>query len=240
LLLAFAVPKANRDIRVLWILVPLAIVNLLWWLFLRFAGMNPSDTQEFTLIFHSMAAGVTVLWLIANYVVRLGGALRFLLSFVTVVAVAGLGPLYYAEFSSETVLFLALFILLALTMLAAVTLSRRLCGRKYRPVCFMLWLALWTLLGGLFATLGLLIVGSIIMSSGPDLAEAIMTLAVAGSIIGLCLYVLNLPFMILGFANAFFRERFCACLGLKSMPCGLASQTQTGGNAEVASFKEEN
>lgn len=234
LILALVIPKANHDIRVLLILLPLVIVNLLWWLFMKFAGMNPTDTREFSLIFHSMAVGVTVLWLIANYFIRYRGAVRFLLSFGTVVIIAGLGTLsYFTEFSKETTMFLALFIFMALTMLVAITLSRRLCRGKYRPVCFILWLALWTLLGSMFATFGFIIVGSMIMSSGPDLSVAILMFTLAGLIFGLVLYVLNLPFMILGFAHPFFRERFCACLRLKSMPTthGQADADRLGGQS---------
>lgn len=33
---------------------------------------------------------------------------------------------------------------------------------------------------------------------------------------GLCLYVLILPFVILGFASPFFRKRLCGCLNLKT------------------------
>jgi hypothetical protein len=216
LILSLVVPKANHNIRVLLILIPLIIVNLLWWLFMKFANMNSTDAQEFTIIFNSMAVAVTVLWLIVNYFVRYEGVIRFLLSFGTIVIVAGLGPRsYFAEFSSEMALFFALLVFMALTMLAAITLSRRFCGGKYRPVCFMLWLVLWMLLGSLIATLGFLIVASIITSSGSGLSELILMFVLAGLIYGLCLYVLNLPFMILGFAHPFFRERFCACLRLK-------------------------
>ena len=219
LILAIIVPKANRDIRVLLILVPLIIVNLLWWLFMRYANMNSTDELEFGIIFNSMAVGVTVLWLIANSFARFGGAIRFLLSFGTVVIVAGLGTLSYStEFSNETAMFLALFIFMTLTMLVAITISRRLCGGKYRPVFFLLWLALWVLLGSLVAMFGVLIVGSIIFSSGLDISGAIFMLILAALIFGLGLYVLNFPFMILGFANPFFRKRFCACLGLESTP----------------------
>ena len=219
LIFAIVVPKANRDFRVLLILAPLVVVNFLWWLFMKFAGMNSTDSQQFGLIFQSMAMGVTVLWLIAIYFVRFGGAIRFLLSFLTVVIIAVLGTLSYStELSNEMALFFALFIFMALTMLVAITLSRSLCRGNYRPVCFMLWLILWTLLSSLVAMFGFLIVGSIIMSSGPGFSEAILMLILAGLIFGLGLYMLNFPFMILGFANPFFRERFCACLCLKPMP----------------------
>jgi hypothetical protein len=168
-----------------------------------------------------MAVGIAVLWLVVNYFESSGSFVRFLLSFVILVAVAGLGTLSYStEFSNEVVLFLVLFAFLAITMLSAMTTAGKLCKWKYRPLCFMLWLAVWMLLGSLFATYGFFIVGTSIMSSGPgpDILEAILMLTLIGLIFGLCLYVFNLPYMILAFYSPFFRERFCACLRLKSMP----------------------
>ena len=192
--------------------------------------MNSTNALEFGIAFNSMAVGVTVLWLVAHYFKRFGGAIRFLLSFVTVVLVAGLGTLAYStDFSAEMALFLTLFVFMAFTILIAITLSRRFCRGTYRPVRFLLWLALWMLLGSFVAMSGFIIVGSIIFSSGPDSAEAILVFLFAGSIFGLFLYVLNLPFLILGFAHPFFRERFRACLRLKSVATTVESEVSSDG-----------
>ncbi|HUV64562.1 MAG TPA: hypothetical protein VMW24_11735 [Sedimentisphaerales bacterium] len=230
LILVLLVPKANHNPHVLWILVPLVVVNLAWLAFKKLSGMPSSSASQFDTVFHSAAVGVAALWLVASYFRRFGGFVRFLMCFGTLVTVGCLSILSYSiEFSRETPLFLALLFLLALALLGAITLSRRLCGGKYRPVRFMLWLALWILLGSSVALVGFIIVGSMIMSGGPRFSEAILILVVGGSILGLCLYVLNLPFMILGFAHPFFRERFCACLGLKSVPGDLAKpRAETG------------
>ena len=231
LILALVVPKTNHDLRVLWILVPLAIVNILWWIFMKLAGMNSTDAQQFTLVFNSMAVGVTVLWLIANSFVRFGGAIRFLLSFMTVIIVAGLGILSYSsELSNETALFLIFFAFMDLTMLASITLSRRLCKKKCRPVYFMLWLLFWILLASLVAIAGFIAIGSMIVSSWPDLHETVIIFGLGELIFGLCLYVLNLPFMILGFVHPFFRARFCACLGLKPKAITVNSKIDSGGS----------
>ena len=221
LILALVLPKANRDLRILLIFIPLVIVNLLWLAFKEISGMPSSSASQFDTVFHSMAVGIAVWWLVANYFDRFRGFVRFLMAFGTLVAVACLGILSYStEFSNEAALLLALFAFLAITMLGATTTAGKLCRGKYRPLCFMLWLALWTILGSLFATFGFFIVGTFIMSSGsgPDILQAILMLSFVGLILGLFLYVLNLPFMILGFANPFFRERFNTCLRLKLMP----------------------
>jgi hypothetical protein len=186
---------------------------------MKFAGMNSTDEQEFSIVFNSMAVSVTVLWLIANLFTSFGGVIRFLLSFGTIVIVTGLGILsYLTEPSKETDMFLSLFVFIALTMLIAVSLSNRFCGGKYRPVRFMLWLAIWMLLVSVIATFGFIIIGSIIMSTRLEFSAAMLMFALAGLIFGLFLYMLNLPFMILGFTHPFFRERLCACLRLKPMP----------------------
>ena len=215
LILALFVPKANRDIRVLLILIPLTIVNFLWWIFIQNVRMNSTDAFEFGIIFNSLAVGVTVLWLVAQYFKKYGGTVRFLLSFLTIVIVAALGTLAHSsKFSTEMVLFLTLFVLMAFTILISITLSRRFCKGTYRPIRFLLWLALCMLLGSFVVTSGFIIVGSVFFSKGSDPFEIILVLLLGGSIFGLFLYAINVPFLILGFVHPFFRERFCACLSL--------------------------
>jgi hypothetical protein len=85
----------------------------------------------------------------------------------------------------------------------------------------------------MFATSGFLIVVSMITSSRLGLSDLILVFTLAGLIFGLCLYVLNLPFMILGFVNPFFRERFCACLRLQSIPT-------TAGHTDAGRLNERN
>jgi peptidoglycan/LPS O-acetylase OafA/YrhL len=228
LIVALLVPKANRNRHILWILAPVLVLNLLWWAFKELSDMPSSPASQFDALFQSLVIGIAVLWLVARYFDKFGWLVRVLASFGTLVAVACLGILSYSiKLSNETALFLALLIFLALTMLVAIALSQRLCGGKYYPVRFMLWLALWTLVGSLVAIFGFVIAGSLIMSGGPDLSEpqVITMLVLGGLVFGLCLYTLNLPFMILGFANPFFRKRFCACLGLEPVSTIAGSET---------------
>ena len=82
----------------------------------------------------------------------------------------------------------------------------------------MLWLVFWMLLVSVIATFGFIITGSIIMSARFEFSAAMLIFTLAGLVFGLFLYVLNLPFMILGFIHPFFRERFCSCLKLKEAP----------------------
>ena len=242
LILAIVLPKANHNARILLIFVPLIIVNLFWLGFQKASGMRSSNAYEFSIIFHSISVGITVLWLVVNYFNRIGGFARFFMSFVTIVTVAYLGTFSHStEFSNETVLFSALFAFMAVTMLCAMTIAGKLCSRKYSPLKFMLWMALYTLVGSLITMFGFFIVATAIMSSGPgpDILEAILMVLLVGLIFGLFLYVINLPFMILAFCSPFFRERFYACLRLKSMPTN-ATQSNTNLSYENQSPEQNN
>jgi len=231
LILALALPKKNRDPRVLLIFVPLALVNLLWVGFKELSGMPSSAASQYDTVFHSMAVGMASLWLLASCFDRFRASVRFFMLFGTLLAVACLGILSYsAEFSKEVALFVALLAFLSITVLSADAAAGNRCGGSYRPLRFMLWLALWTMLGSLVTMYGFFIVGTAITSSGmsgADMLMAFLMISFVGLLLGLCLYLLNLPFMILGFTCALFRERFSRCLGLekKATPARGASPT---------------
>jgi hypothetical protein len=72
-------------------------------------------------------------------------------------------------------------------------------------------------LGGALAAAGFAIVVLLVFSSGMSTSqtyEALVISVVVGAILGLCLYVLYLPYMLLGFVSPFFRSRLQTCLNL--------------------------
>lgn len=219
LILAIVLPRANRDRRILLMLVPLVLVNLAWLFVERITGMSSSSATQFGTVLQSMTVGTAVLWLVAGYFTGFRGLIRYLLAFGTVVLVAACGILSYsAELSNETALFVVFFIFLTAIFLTALAVSRAVCRRRYGPKRFMLWLALWTLVVGMPGTVGFVISGHLIMSSSLSmirLSEFLLAIFVVGPILGLGLYLLNLPFMVVGFTNSLFRARLCGCLGIE-------------------------
>lgn len=219
LILALIIPKSNRDLHILLIFLPIVAVNLLWMAFKKIFGFSSSDAQQLDLLLHSVVIGVAVLWLLAKQVARFRGSARLLLSLSVFAVVAGFGILpSYTGFSDEAIMLFILVIFYVFTLLLAMAVACRLCKGQYLPKRFMLWLGLWTLFGGIFALFGFITFMMLVTSSGPSallLLEILLEASLAGLVFGLYLYILNLPFMILGFAHPFFRERFCACLSLK-------------------------
>ena len=75
---------------------------------------------------------------------------------------------------------------------------------------------MWLIIGGVLTTMGILAV-LMSMDSGPNMEQlpgAALQGAFLGVIFGLIVYALNLPYMLLGFASPFLRERMQACLNL--------------------------
>jgi hypothetical protein len=235
LLAAIVLPKQNRHINVLAILVPIAVLNLLWPILVKVTSMPSSAENQYSVVFQSMLIGIAVLWLMTDYIVRFGGFTRFLLSLVIIIVTASVGILSYsASFSREIPVFLVLFVCMAFALLIAITISRWLCRKKFSPVRFMLWLALWTILLGSFATLIFFIIGNLILSSSPSrLIQQLIQVLLIGLIFGLFIYVINLPYMLLGFVNPFFRKRFYDCLRLKPAPATVDSNSDSSDRSDM-------
>ena len=93
----------------------------------------------------------------------------------------------------------------------------------------MLWLVLWTIVISIVAFLTFFLIA--LIADGPsdpaeELIRQIPGVLLVGLIFGLCIYILNLQFMILAFASPFFRGRFYAYFHLKSMPIVSPSGTE--------------
>jgi hypothetical protein len=69
----------------------------------------------------------------------------------------------------------------------------------------------------------------IVQRASVPISTVLLIVPVVGSSYGAFLYVVVLPYMILALRSSFFRERFYACLHLKSMP--TASESMPGTEA---------
>ena len=222
LILAIVLPKANQNFCVLRIFIPIVIVLLLWPLFKWVVVVTSSEAKQWDLLLQSFVISLAVLWLLAKQIGTFNGVIRFFLSISVFAVVAGLGIISnYLGFLREAIILLAFPVCSGLILLLAMAAAGRLCKGQYLPKRFMLWLGLLILFGGIlvvYVFLFIVILTNSSVLSGSELFKIILYGTTVGSIFGLCIYVLNLPFMILPFGDPFFRERFYACLRLKAMP----------------------
>jgi len=209
LLLALA---ANRTARAWWIWVPLLLLALGENALRPLLGFIPSSLFAlFCLAFSSLAFGVAGVWLLAPHLIH---RLRFVVYLKMVGVVAGCSAVAYLaradwEAPAEAigfVVFLGICVLIAVTGLA---LAGRLCRGRYRPVNLALWLAvsvvaLWVLVASPFA---LLAAAAGNPGDWTELAQVILSFAALT-------YAVLLAFLVLAFANGFYRLRLIALLRL--------------------------
>ena len=221
LLGAIVLVKANRNPHALLIFVPLLILSLLWFSLTKVVPVSSSALAILGQVLASLTVGIAVLWLFAHKLGNRNRFATFLLALIIMIVVGLVGLASYStgEFSEQTVVFLMLLAILALAALVGFVLAAWRCREHYNGLRFILWLGIWTVIGSIVSLLVFMGIVFIVVGNVPDNLTSMLTqVLVMGLVAGLLLYVINLPFMIFGLNVSFFRERFYACLHLKSMP----------------------
>jgi hypothetical protein len=217
---AIGIPKRNRDRRAVMIFVPLAILSLLWPLVAPRVSLASASVDQFALLFESLIVGLALFWLNADTLRRYHGLVRGpvslgLLLLAVLVAVVSAGR----TLSDPTLIIFLIFVaVLGVILLVALALTRRMVRRRYVPFPFMLWLAVWSLLLTTVPVALLIVVPLLVFSWGVIEPRIILLQSVVGLALGLCLYALNLPYMLLMFSSPFFRRRFQDWLGVAPAP----------------------
>jgi hypothetical protein len=219
-LLLLALPF-NRATKAWWIWVPLLVVTASESLFRPQLEFIPSSVLTiFCLAFNSLAFGTAAVWLLAPH---LHHRLRFVGFLKLLGMVAGATILAYlvrADWDSPAEAVGFLFVVGIFALVAAVSL--RLAGLtsrgRYQPLALALWLAvlvagLWMLIASPFVLLAAATGNS---NDWPELLQVLLSFATLT-------YAVLLPFLVLAFANSWYRERLKALLGLSQ--AGLTPPT---------------
>jgi hypothetical protein len=233
---AMIVIKINRTPRILLILVPLLIVSVLWFLITKMMNFRSyADIETFNMMFNSLVAGITFLWLFAPKLGRFNPWIAFFLSFALTITLFLVGIVSYHGFgfSRDTAVTLPLLAVLAFAMLLGFILAGLRCRKHYGPVQFMLWLAIWVVVICIVSMIMFYVIAFMIEPAPIPISTILIVAVTVGSVLGICLYVINLPYMILVLSSSFFRERFYACLRLKPMPAAPK-------RADIGQLNEQN
>jgi hypothetical protein len=219
LILAIVAPRENRNPHVLLLFIPLLIVSLLYALFKRATGMPMATAVQFDAFCQPLVFGTAILWLLAHGFATLGPKARFLLAWAVISGMALLGvPLGGAGSTAEALQKSIALVLIGTAILVSFVATGRLCRWQYRPGRFTLWLALCDTAIGLVTMSVVFCITVAITPSRPDMWIVIPQVLFLGLLIGLCLYAIALPFVVLAFKSVFFRDRLCKCLSLRPSP----------------------
>jgi hypothetical protein len=219
LVLAIVLVKANRNPQALFVLVPLAVEIAVWSVVKKIIPHAYLSTG--TQAVYSLLVGVTILWLLSHWLGNRNRFVVFLLALVIMAVAGAAGAISYTEYSGETLSSTIGCAILALMMLFAFVLTGWWCRKRYSGLRFTLWLGVWNAVVFL-GTFIVVLVGTGILRGIPEwwseLWFVMMSIVlIQALIVGGCVYAIVLPFMILALRSSFYRQRFYACLRLKSM-----------------------
>jgi len=227
LALVILLVRDNRDPRVLLIFIPIFLVRLLWSWFQPILGAPSEVLEVFRVLIDALVVGMAVLWLLAYKLGNRNRFVSFLLALVVLVAATIVAIVSYQAWSSGAAF--QIFVIQALgivTMLLVFVLTGWRCRKRYGPWRFMLWLTLWTMVISIVVILIFFLIAEGPSDFVKELIRRIPQVLLVGLIFAVCLYMLNVPFMILAFTSSFFRGRFYAYFHLKSMPVVSPSGTK--------------
>jgi hypothetical protein len=230
LALAVGVPRRNRDRRALLIFIPLAILSLLWPLVAPRMNLGSASGDQFALLFESLVVGLALFWLNADTLRRYPGFVRLPVSLGLLLLASLVALVSSGRTLSDPVLtiFLIFVAVLGVVLLVALALTRRMVHRRYVPFPFMLWLALWSLLLTTASVALLIAVPLLLLSHAAIEPRIVLLQSLVGLVLGLCLYALNLPYMLLMFSSPFFRRRFQDWLGVRAVSEPAAATREPG------------
>jgi hypothetical protein len=241
LISALLLVKANRNRRAWLILIPLLIVNLLFLIFKQILPFSAADAERFNMFFDSLTIGVSLLWLLGHKIGGRSGFTTFLLALVIMAGVCVVGTASYGmtEFSPQTWSILTLFAVSVFSMLLGFVLSGWRCQKRFSRLRFMWCLAVWVVA---VCMAGMLVLYAIMMISVSNFSLSLAKLAIVvfttGMGLGLFLYVMLFPYVILALRSSFFGERFYACLRLKSMAGAAGPAAESGSPDEQEAAPE--
>ncbi len=218
LVLAMGVPRANRTPGVLLILVPVLGVYVVWLGVARLLPFGASDNEVFAMMVLSLAVGTASLWLVGHRFAD-GSWLKMLIGALAVaVGVAFVGTLSFGfGLGGET----AQFVFLVSILTAAVVLGYALAGwmlrGRYRPFRLIVLLSLGTIAVSVVGMFLLFAVWSALSGEWPSmLVQILIYLLIAGLVMGTCVTLISLSFVLIGLRSRLFRPRLLACLRLQS------------------------
>ena len=219
LALALVVPRANRTREAPLILVPVLLVNVIWLTIARISQPVTSDGEMFGVIVQSLAVASAVLWLLGHGIANYAPNVRFVLALGVALSVALVGALPVVDFSRQTI---ALPLLLGFLMPALVlgyACTGRMSRRRYHSRRFLLLLAAGTVV---FSAVGMplwFLLQSALAADWPTaLLPVIGVSLLGGAVMGVCVFLISLSFVLVGLRSPLFRPRLFACLALPSGP----------------------
>ena len=209
ILLLLIVPKTNRDRRAWLILIPLAVVLLVWRMPFRLLAASDATTETFGFFIITGTMAWSMVWLLGDWLAVRNRIVTFAVIFVLMLAVGLLSYYSYYGITESALSMMIGYGMCIAVLLLGMTLTGRSCHKRFSRGRFFGWLAVWNCA----AALGLVVVYDIFLMLTIGAFQLhffivfTITMIIAMLNLGGVLYLANLPFLILAFKSPFYGER---------------------------------
>jgi hypothetical protein len=211
ILLLLVIPKANRNRQAWLILIPLVAVLALWHTFAVSLGMSAQSAQFLGILIVSGTMAWTAVWLLGHWLGSRYGIVTFFLIHAVMFAVGALSLYCSGEENSDVMPYFVYAVYYSFAVFGLVTammLAGRLCRKRFSPIRFGLWLLLWIGVVPVGTALSIYLAYSMLAQQRPDrFVAGLMAIPTMAAFLGGIVYLINLPFLILGLKNPFYRRR---------------------------------
>jgi MFS family permease len=226
LALALVGPRANRTRAALPILVPVLLANLVWLVVARIAQPVTSDRETLGVMVLSLTVASAVLWLLGHRIARYTQYTRLVLAVGIALGVALAGAFSITDFSRITFALPSLLSVLTPALVLGYAGAGWMSQRTYRPTRFILLLAAWTVALSAVGIPLWFLWGSTATTHSPiPVLPELGVFLLAGAIAGACVFLISVPFVLVGLRSPLFRPRLFACLRLPVTPDPSAPAT---------------
>jgi hypothetical protein len=226
-LLLLLIPKHNRSLQAVWIAAPLVFSLALLFLLWAKTGIGPEAPDGLFEILSAVPFGLAAVWLLAPYLKRRGRFLTFLGTLATmemfIVLTCAVAQPQDRDPGRGYELIAGAVVGLLLSL--AINLAGWSCRRQYDRRRLSLWMILWIMAGWLAV---------FVVMSGVERPGPLLEMATAFTIFCAVSFGLLLPFLLLSFANAFYRERLKELLRLADAAPPSAPQPHASPEVERA------
>lgn len=227
LILVMIVPKANRTPKTLLILVPLVTVYFGGAAARSQMDENLLDSVVFSIMVYTLAVGSAVLLLLAHRLAARAWYKTLLAAIGIALGIALVGGLSLGVGSYVMISTSVLMGVMMLATVAGYALGARGYGARRTWRFFALQAA-----GTFVVSLAGVFVGALILltviGGGPDgVAWFIASVVIGGLAMGLIVFLITVPFTILGLTSPFFRQRLILLLTPSSLAAGRSSPSSS-------------
>ncbi|MBN2132724.1 MAG: hypothetical protein JW741_24705 [Sedimentisphaerales bacterium] len=211
--LAFVVLKENRTLQAAWILVPIALLAVVYGAVIRILPMDSGGVVQLDVMFTIMVVGFSMVWLLAERIGHRNRFVTFLLATLVYFGFLGV-TLLSAGFGKSIIAIVALAAVSIPAILLAFVIASPHCTKPFGAARFILTIGV-----ALFVVL--LVIFSVIMllfyrAPGRPMRDLMNELLIGCLFGSLIYYGVLLPFLILLLAHPFWRKRLEAVLGIQT------------------------